>query len=88
MKIQIKQKIYLDLLFQKLLLARLDKRKSHQNILMTIKNLIPTYPDIKYVCIGDGDEKNNLEDLRKQLDIKNQVTFLPRTDENLKISSY
>jgi phosphatidylinositol alpha-1,6-mannosyltransferase len=67
-------------------IARLDKRKSHQNILMTIKNLIPTYPDIKYVCIGNGDEKNNLENLRKHLDIEKYVTFLPRTDEDLKIA--
>jgi phosphatidyl-myo-inositol dimannoside synthase len=67
-------------------IARLDKRKSHQNILMTIKNLVPTYPDIKYVCVGDGDEKNNLEELRKQLGLENQVSFIPRTDENLKIA--
>ena len=66
--------------------ARLDKRKSHQNILMAVKNLIPTYPDIKYVCIGDGDEKNNLEALRKQLNIEKQVTFFPRTEENLKVA--
>ena len=65
-------------------IARLDKRKSHQNILMTIKNLIPTYPDIKYVCVGDGDERQNLEDLRKQLDIEKHVIFLPRTKESLK----
>ncbi len=67
-------------------IARLDKRKSHQNILMTIKNLIPVFPDIKYVCIGDGDEKNNLEHLRKQLKIEKQVTFLPRTAENFKVA--
>ena len=66
--------------------ARLDKRKSHQNILMTIKNLIPMFPNIKYVCIGDGDERNNLQDLRKQLNIEKQVIFLPRTEENLKIA--
>ena len=53
---------------------------------MTIKNLIPAYPDIKYICIGDGDEKKNLEELRKQLGLEMQVTFLPRTEENLKIA--
>ena len=53
---------------------------------MIIKNLIPTYPDIKYVCVGDGDERDNLESLRKQLDIEKQVTFLPRTEENLKVA--
>jgi len=66
--------------------ARLDKRKSHQNILMTIKNLLPTYPDIKYVCVGDGDEKNNLKSLRAQLGLEQQVVFLPRTGEKLKVA--
>ena len=67
-------------------IARLDKRKSHQNILMTVKNLIPTFPDIKYISIGDGDEKNNLKDLIKHLEIEKQATLLPRTEENLKIA--
>ena len=66
--------------------ARLDKRKSHQNVMMTIKNLIPTYPDIKYVCVGDGDEKSNLEGLIKQLDIQSQIVFLPKVNEKLKIA--
>jgi len=73
--------------FPKLItIARLDKRKSHQNILMTIKNLIPTYPDIKYVCIGEGDEKNNLENLRTQLKLEQHVLFLPRIDEKFKVA--
>ena len=66
--------------------SRLDRRKNHQNILMTIKNLVPTYPDIKYVCVGDGDENNNLKSLRAQLGLEHQVVFLPRTDEKLKIA--
>jgi phosphatidylinositol alpha-1,6-mannosyltransferase len=66
--------------------SRLDKRKNHQNILMTIKNLIPTYPDIKYICIGDGDEKKNIENLREQLELEKQVIFLPKVQENLKIA--
>jgi phosphatidylinositol alpha-1,6-mannosyltransferase len=67
-------------------IARLDKRKSHQNILMTIKNLIPIYPDIKYICIGEGEEKTNLENLRKQLGLSQQVIILPRINEKLKIA--
>jgi hypothetical protein len=31
---------------------------------MSIKNLLPKYPKLKYVSIGDGDEKNNLENLK------------------------
>jgi len=67
-------------------IARLDKRKSHQNILMTVKNLIPTYPDIKYVCVGDGDEKNNLNSLRAQLGLEEQVIFLSKIDEKFKVA--
>ncbi len=67
-------------------IARLDRRKNHQNILMTIKNLIPVYPNIKYVCVGDGDEKDNLEKLRVQLGLEQYVFFLPRVNENLKIA--
>ena len=66
--------------------SRLDRRKNHQNILMTIKNLVPTYPDIKYICIGDGDEKKNIENLREQLELEKQVIFLPKVQENLKIA--
>ena len=66
--------------------ARLDRRKNHQNIFMTIKNLLPTYPDIKYVAVGNGDEKNNLENLRKQLGLEQQVIFLPKVSERLKVA--
>jgi|TARA_B110000027_G_scaffold26513_1_gene29068 phosphatidyl-myo-inositol dimannoside synthase len=64
--------------------ARLDRRKNHQNILMTIKNLIPTYPNIKYICVGDGDELTNLYSLRTQLGLEQQVILLTRVKEKLK----
>ena len=32
---------------------------------MTIKNLLPKFPNLKYVSIGDGDERKNLEKLKK-----------------------
>ena len=53
---------------------------------MTIKNLVPYYPDIKYVCVGDGDEKKNLDKLKNQLGLEQQVVFLPRTEEKLKVA--
>ncbi len=65
-------------------IARLDKRKSHQNIIMTIKNLKTIYPEIKYVCVGDGEEKNNLLDLKKQLNLDENVIFFYKINEKLK----
>ncbi|OUW73626.1 MAG: glycosyl transferase [Pelagibacteraceae bacterium TMED216] len=65
-------------------IARLDKRKSHQNILMTIKNLLPKFPNLKYISIGDGDEKENLSELRDELGLQNNVIFIHKSEEQLK----
>tara|TARA_B100000029_G_scaffold178618_1_gene176010 strand:+ start:1226 stop:2323 length:1098 start_codon:yes stop_codon:yes gene_type:complete len=66
--------------------ARLDKRKGHDKILMLIKNLKPKFPNIKYVSIGAGDEENNLKKLSKELSLSNEVRFLQNVDFNLKIA--
>jgi len=67
-------------------IARLDKRKAHQNIFMCIKNLKAIYPNIKYVCIGDGQEKENLNKLRKELNLENEIIFLNKVNENFKVA--
>ena len=66
--------------------ARLDKRKSHQNILMTIKNLKPRFPNIKYISIGDGEEMKNLENLKNELGLGKEVLLLKDTTELLKVA--
>ena len=66
--------------------ARLDKRKSHQNIIMTIKNLKPRFPNIKYISIGNGDEMQNLENLKNELGLGNEVTLLKDSSELLKVA--
>ena len=72
--------------FPKLItVSRLDGRKSHKNVLMTIKNLLPKFPKLKYVSIGDGDEKSNLEKLSKELGLIDQVRFIYKSTEQEKI---
>ena len=66
--------------------ARLDKRKNNQNILMCIRNLKEKFPKIKYVSIGDGEEKQRLIDLSKELKIENHVVFLNKANQSLKIA--
>ena len=51
---------------------------------MTIKNLKSIYPEIKYVCIGDGEEKDNLQNLKKQLKLEDNIVFFYTTNEELK----
>ncbi len=71
--------------FPKILtVARLEKRKNHQNILMCIKNLKIKFPNIKYISIGDGEEKKSLLELTKELDIEKNVIFLNNTNQQLK----
>ena len=41
--------------------SRFDKRKNHQKIIMSLRNLKQQYPDIVYICIGYGDEEENLK---------------------------
>lgn len=67
-------------------ISRLDGRKSHQNILMTIKNLLPRFPKMKYISIGDGDEKNNLEKLKKELGLTKEVIFIYKSSEQEKLA--
>ena len=78
--------IYKDAFPKLITISRLDKRKSHQNILMTIKNLLPMFPKLKYVSIGDGDEKNNLESLRKNLNLEDRVNFIYKSSEQEKLA--
>ncbi len=72
--------------FPKLItVSRLDGRKSHQSILMTIKNLLPKFPELKYVSIGDGEERENLQRLKKQLGLTKEVSFIYKSTEQEKL---
>ncbi len=64
--------------------SRFDKRKNHEKIIMALRNLKQIYPDIVYVCIGHGDEEENIKILVKELDLGNQVMFFKDISTNLK----
>ena len=64
--------------------SRFDKRKNHEKIIMALRNLKQKYPNIVYICIGDGDELGNTKDLVKELDLNPQVMFFNNITEDLK----
>jgi len=66
--------------------ARLEKRKNHEKILMVLKNLQSKFPNIKYISIGAGEEKTKLIKLRNELKLNDSVLFLDNIPENLKLS--
>ena len=64
--------------------SRFDKRKNHEKVIMALRNLKQIYPDIVYICIGYGDEEENIKDLVKELDLEGQVMFFKDISEDLK----
>jgi phosphatidylinositol alpha-1,6-mannosyltransferase len=80
------KKIYSDSSPKLITVSRLDGRKSHQNILMTIKNLLPKFPNLKYISVGDGDEKKNLLKLSNELGLEKNVVLLFKSTEQEKVA--
>ena len=78
------EKIYGNSFPKIITVARLERRKNHQNVLMCIRNLKEKFPKIKYIIIGDGEEKNKLLALTNELKIEKEVVFLNKLDQKLK----
>ena len=51
---------------------------------MALRNLKQIYPDIVYICIGYGDEEENIKKLVKELNLESQVMFFKDISDNLK----
>ena len=66
--------------------SRFDKRKNHEKVIMALRNLKQVYPNIIYICIGFGDEKQNIKKLVEELDLKEQVMFFEDISNELKNS--
>jgi phosphatidyl-myo-inositol dimannoside synthase len=64
--------------------SRFDKRKNHEKVIMSLRNLKQEYPDIVYICVGDGDEEENIKKLVKELNLEAQVMFFKDISHNLK----
>jgi len=64
--------------------SRFDKRKNHEKVIMSLRNLKQKYPDIVYICIGYGDEEDNLKKLAQELNLNSQVMFFKDISNDLK----
>ena len=64
--------------------SRFDKRKNHEKIVMALRNLKQLYPDIIYICIGYGDEEENIKKLVGELNLVSQVMFFKDISDDLK----
>ena len=64
--------------------SRMEKRKNHEKIIMSLRNLKQLYPNIVYICIGGGDEETNIKELVEELDLNEQVLFFKDISNELK----
>ena len=64
--------------------SRFDKRKNHEKVIMAVRNLKQIYPNIVYICVGYGEEEENIKKLVKELDLEAQVMFFKDISNNLK----
>jgi len=64
--------------------SRLDKRKNHEKIIMALRNLKQIYPNIIYICVGYGEEENNIKSLVKKLNLEEQFLFLKDISQDMK----
>ena len=64
--------------------SRFDKRKNHEKVIMALRNLKQTYPNIIYTCIGLGEEEENIKKLVKELNLEEQVLFFKDISSSLK----
>ena len=66
--------------------SRFDKRKNHEKIIMALRNLKQIYPSIVYICVGHGDEEENIRKLVAELNLQPQVMFFKDISNELKNS--
>ena len=64
--------------------SRFDKRKNHEKVIMALRNLKQIYPDIIYICVGYGDEEENIKKLVGELGLEPQVMFFKGISNELK----
>ena len=64
--------------------SRFDKRKNHEKVIMALRNLKQIYPSIVYICVGYGDEEENIKKLVAELGLQPQVMFFKDISNELK----
>jgi len=67
--------------------TRVTARKGINYLIEAVYGLHQKYPQICVTVIGEGNEKENLENLSKKLGIKDKIIFLGRVEYN-KINAY
>ena len=70
-------------------IGRLSKQKNQKFLIQIMSELVKKCPNAKLALVGQGELKNELEDLTKELGLSNNVSFLGfRSDVNKLLNSF
>ncbi len=70
------------------IIARLVGVKGHEVLIKAMEAVVKKFPSTKLMIVGQGREENNLRNLAQQLNLQNNILFIPvsnQTDEILPI---
>ncbi|GMU55466.1 MAG: hypothetical protein AMXMBFR33_46120 [Candidatus Xenobia bacterium] len=68
--------------------ARLMRRKGHDTVLQSVRELLPRYPDLRYVIVGDGPDRPRLDAMIRELGLQDHVTMLGKLPDSQLVLAY
>lgn len=71
-----------------LTVGRLQKRKGHDRMILALRELRSSVPDVLYAIVGEGEERASLEMLAAREGVADHVQFLGEVDDEQLIRCY
>lgn len=71
-----------------LTVGRLQRRKGHDMMIRALEWLRPSFPDVLYAIVGDGEERQKLQSMVAKAGLEGHVQFLGELDDNRLIQCY
>jgi phosphatidylinositol alpha-1,6-mannosyltransferase len=68
--------------------GRLQKRKGHDQLIPALQSIRRTIPDVLYAIVGDGEERQPLEQLVDRSGLRGHVQFLGEIDDDGLVNCY
>ncbi len=71
-----------------LTVGRLQRRKGHDVLIQALPEIRRRVPDVLYAIVGDGEERERLERLARDLDVEDAVLFLGEVGDQELVDCY
>ena len=71
-----------------LTVARLQKRKGHDQMIRALRSICGAMPDVLYAVAGDGPERQSLHELAKAQGVERHVQWMGRIDDADMVAAY